>query len=483
MGLDNVLSRVLAAAYDVIGVSFSSQRNFQDSQIVVERLRKEGVASHITVGGHFATFEAHNILTHIPAIDSVVRGEGEHTIVELVQRIETGKSLYGVNGLTFRHGGEIIENKLRPNIKDLDSIPFPARDTIEFVLEGNNFTQVLAQRGCYGHCAFCSIQSFYDAPRVRRRTPPDVLDEIESLVSDHGAQRISFVDDEFADKSVRSRRWIEKLCRGIKARELDIELWIQMRPDNCTETILAPLLDVGLKKVFIGIESVSQNVLDHFNKQVTTSDVLEAVALTDSLGLEQQIGFIMFEPDMTIEDLRNHYDWIRHYEYSEPVHYYSYALPYTGTPLRKKLLREGRLITRSWYDVGTYEFKDSRVGEVFDGMQALMPQITKMETSFDRGLISHRRAMDYVLNMNSSSRAKCRKSIRALQQFDKNRKAKVQAIMRDVFGKLLAASESGDKSLISECRRTLEKTVRSFHSEESAIRAKCRYIERRSGAV
>jgi radical SAM superfamily enzyme YgiQ (UPF0313 family) len=482
LDLEEVLSRVTDSSSDLIGIFFSMQERASDGQIFVERLRERGVKSHITVGGHFATFEARNILLHISGIDSVVRGEGEHTIVELVHRIESGKPLHGVRGLTFRHDGEIIENETRPNIENLDTLPFPARDTLSPVIESGDRVAISAQRGCYGRCTYCSIRSFYGKPGVRRRSPENVVDEIESLMASYGARRFSFVDDEFADRSARSRKWVRELCAEIEARGLNINFFAQLRPSDCVEEILAPLKKVGLRELFIGVESISQNALDHFDKQVQKSDVLKAIALADSLGLRLAIGFIMFEPDATIDDLRENSQWLRHHRDALPTHYFSSALPFSGTPLRRQLLRDGRLIAKSWHDIGTYRFRDPRVGAVFDAMQSLRPQIMEMHDLVNEGTVLYQRAVAQLMRLSSDDRAKCRDAIRVLRDAGRTKREMEQTVMIDIFEHLLIEAETDGKGFIEEkvidaSVKKLAQTVDSFRSARGSIQRAFAFIE------
>jgi anaerobic magnesium-protoporphyrin IX monomethyl ester cyclase len=144
----------------MVGISASAQDNITATFEVVGLLRKNGYAGHITIGGHFPTYEHDKILTHVPGIDSVVRGEGEITVVELAEYVKDGKPLDDVKGITFRNCfGEIVVNPDRPLVEDLDTLPLPHRDTIGILLEKNRRISMLASRGCYARCSFCSIQS------------------------------------------------------------------------------------------------------------------------------------------------------------------------------------------------------------------------------------------------------------------------------------------------------------------------------------
>jgi radical SAM superfamily enzyme YgiQ (UPF0313 family) len=93
----------------------------------VSALRGRGLQTHLTVGNHLTTLHDKALRTDFPQFDSAVRGEGERTVVELAQHLSRDEELHDVKGLTYRHGNEIRRNPPRPNIEDLDALPFPAR--------------------------------------------------------------------------------------------------------------------------------------------------------------------------------------------------------------------------------------------------------------------------------------------------------------------------------------------------------------------
>lgn len=447
--IDGVIKQIQQVKFNLIGVSFTSQLNYQDARILVKRIRQGGYDNHITVGGHFATFEAKNILLDNPGIDSVLCGEAEDSIIELANCIDSGESLIGIKGLTLNNNGNIIENESRTSIINLNSIPFPARDVITKLVESNDYVQVAAQRGCYGNCTFCSINSFYDFHGVRRRSPKNVVEELESLQYEYGAKKITFVDDEFCDRSKESIEWVKELTSEISSRNLTFDFWIQIRANDFKEEVINPLVNVGLKRVFIGIESMSQNVLNRLKKKVKISDNTYALNLANKMGLETEIGFLMFEPYISFSDLCENYKWISLYEFSEPVHYYSYVIPYSGTPLRKQLFAEGHLIASRWYEIGFYKFIDPKVEVVFKGMQALMPQIRHIEYALDC-IINHFHQKENYENISKIMDPCNTKPISTNQEIELFARKSVHNTMSTVFGKYLSVNSDNIKPLIRE---------------------------------
>jgi len=124
-------------------------------------LRAAGCRAHVTVGGHYPSFDYGEVLQRIPGADSVVRFEGEATLVELMERLAKGREWRDILGIAYRRGPEIAANPLRPAIDDLDSLPEPDRADIDYRSRDLATASLLGSRGCPWNCSFCSIRPFY----------------------------------------------------------------------------------------------------------------------------------------------------------------------------------------------------------------------------------------------------------------------------------------------------------------------------------
>ena len=158
-----------------------------------------------------------------PAIDFVVYGEGEVTASELVKAVEEERDLKNITGLCFRDGEDLVVNRPREPIADLDSLPRPALDLAMPIRRypGANpvgarpSIQIMASRGCPFQCTFCS-HSVWER-RLRLRNPESILDEVEGLWKDFKVREVFFQDDTFNVK----RDWFEAICNGIIDRGLN----------------------------------------------------------------------------------------------------------------------------------------------------------------------------------------------------------------------------------------------------------------------
>lgn len=360
----------------MIGFSSSAQDCIEATFHVINLLRNAGYKGHITIGGHFPTYEHEKLMQNVREVDSVVRGEGEITIVELAYCVKNGDSLEKVEGLTYRTStGEVKVNGNRSLIEDLDDLPFVERDTLDILLKKNRRVSILSSRGCYARCTFCSIQTFFNYSPRRVRSTDNVVEEMLGLYK-KGVRKFKFVDDLFIDPSKRSRKWVLELCQKIKEAKMDnLNLWIQTRAVCVREDIFEALLKVGLKKVFLGLESGHLDTLKRYKKNITPEQNLEAMFTLQKIGVpEVSIGMMIFEPDVSIQGIRENVDFLRKLGSFDFRDVTGRFMPYAGTPMTEKLLKEGRIHRKTWFDTGTYDFTEPKVGKLFDMISVFYDQ-------------------------------------------------------------------------------------------------------------
>ena len=197
---DAIAARLLDLSPVVVGFSLIFQFFLPQYRKLARRLREAGVQSHFTIGGHYASLCPEELLANFPEIDSVVRYEGEETLVELVDRLHAGAEWRGIDGVAYLKDGEVVTTRARPLVEDLNSLPFPDRPKAPERIGGFPTLPVLASRGCIRRCSFCSIHTFYrTAPGkvVRVRKPQKVVEEMLDLHRRHGVRVFLFQDDDF----------------------------------------------------------------------------------------------------------------------------------------------------------------------------------------------------------------------------------------------------------------------------------------------
>ncbi|KPJ58403.1 MAG: hypothetical protein AMJ42_03315, partial [Deltaproteobacteria bacterium DG_8] len=199
--------------------------------------------------------------------DIIIRGEPEYTTLETIENL---RNLEGVLGISYRKGEKVFRNEDRPLIKNLDELPFPARDLVDnskyhiVSFPGKPIAMVLTSRGCPFECTFCATHLFYKRNR-NVRSPENVVKEVEEIVSKYRINHIFFIDDTF---TIGEKRIIA-LCQLLQEKKLGIE-WICLgRVDAVTELMLGEMKKAGCKEVIYGIESASPIVLANIKKNIT----------------------------------------------------------------------------------------------------------------------------------------------------------------------------------------------------------------------
>ena len=345
--LEAVVRQAQSAQPRLIGLSVIFQYRAPEFLRLAAKLRQCLPTTHITMGGHFPTFAAKELLQDFPALDSVVRGEGELTLVELLQQLGHPEHWPRIAGLSFRGADGPIENPARPLVKDLDSIPWPARDTPPNHHLGVGYSPILGSRGCHRDCAFCSIRSFYSTSRgawQRFRSVADLVDEMEMLYKRFGVRFFVFNDDEWFPAGRARYGRVDALEAELSRRQLHLIMSIKCRADDVEEDLFHQLLRMGVVRAYVGIESGSDHGLRTLNKHTTVADNRHALEILHQVGMLADFGMIIFDPDSTVEDTRANLAFLREMggEGQAPLSFGRMEV-YAGTPIMHRLHREGRL--------------------------------------------------------------------------------------------------------------------------------------------
>jgi radical SAM superfamily enzyme YgiQ (UPF0313 family) len=329
------------------------------------RRRKKDVI--VTAGGFLPTLCAEYLLPECPELDFVVRGEGEAVASDVFGRISRGEEWRDAPGVAFLKGKTPVLDQCPPVIKDLDSLPFPARDALSQAAFPPETVAIASSRGCYHRCAFCCLNAFYSLSggRVPRfRSPERVVDEMESAIAETGIRVFRFVDDDFIGPGPKTRERVVRLAEEIRSRKLGIDFRIECRADEVDEDILKLLKEAGLTDVFLGIESGVQCQLDRFNKRTTVGQNKRAIEIVRRIGLNLRTGFILLDPYSTVPELQENMQFIKEMRLEDeakkaPAPFVTKLELHRGVPLVEKL-REDGLLREKGVDVD-YVFKDPQI--------------------------------------------------------------------------------------------------------------------------
>jgi len=365
--MDAVVWQARVTRPRLIGLSVIFQYRAPEFLALAASLRRALPRAHITMGGHFPTFAARELLRDFPVLDSVVRGEGEFALLELVQKLDSPEVWSDVLGLSFRqvsksanrqtvnrksqianrNAREIVDNPPRPLVADLDTLPFPARDTPPQHHLGVGYSPIVGSRGCYRDCAFCSIRSFYGSSHgktQRFRSVPNLVGEMEALVHRFGVRFFVFNDDEWFPAGQARYERVAALEAALKRRRLNVIMSIKCRADDVEEDLFRRLLDMGVVRAYVGVESGSDHSLQTLNKHTTVAQNRRALEILHRVGMLADFGLIIFDPDSTVEDIRANLDFLREMGGTglAPLSFGRMEV-YAGTPILDRLQAQGRL--------------------------------------------------------------------------------------------------------------------------------------------
>jgi len=368
-GLEAIAERLTQWRPHVVGFSLIFQFFLPQYRRLAQHLRGAGITCHFTIGGHYPSLCHEELLTNFPEIDSVVRYEGEETLVELVDRLQAGRDWRDLDGIAYRRGDEIISNEPRALVADLDALPFPDRPREPELIGGFPTLPVLASRGCIRRCSFCSIHTFYrTAPGkvVRVRKPAKVVEEMLELHRRHGIRVFLFQDDDFPLWGNKGRRWADELTGRMHDSGLaDNPVWkISCRAEYVEPERFARMREAGLFLVYMGIESGVDSGLEILFKQMSIEQNLNAIETLKELRMGFSYGFMLFDPSSTFQSVRDNVGFLRKIvgDGSAPA-VFSRMLLYGGPPIRDLLAKEGRL--RGDLTHPDYVFLDPRLDEYY----------------------------------------------------------------------------------------------------------------------
>jgi anaerobic magnesium-protoporphyrin IX monomethyl ester cyclase len=299
------------------------------------------------IGGPHASFTANQVFEEAPWIDLVVIGEGEHTLVDLLDSLAKGRDLAQVSGIAFRRNGHVAITSTRPLIKELDKLPLPARHLLPLskyrALKAP--CTVVTSRGCPFGCIFCSAPKMFGRG-VRFRNPQAVLDEIEMLNREYGFEQINIVDDTFTVKE----QHVQSICEGLIDRGLNVKWSVYSRVDTVGPRLLSLMKQSGCSCVCYGLESGSQKILDRIKKRITVAQSTEAVRMAKEAGIDVMVSFILGLPGEDGSTVQQSVELAEELRRDYGVYYGFHILaPMPGTEVREKAHEYGiRILTHNW---------------------------------------------------------------------------------------------------------------------------------------
>jgi radical SAM superfamily enzyme YgiQ (UPF0313 family) len=326
---------------DAVGIN-SVTMNFKKAASIIGDVKR--CYPHVVTifGGPHVTFDAENTLRKYPAVDIVALGEAELTIRDLTPVLLQPERWAEVEGIAFLKEGKLVNNGRREFIKDLNTLPLPARDLLPVArYRALGFpVSIITSRGCPYRCIFCQGTRMV-GHKIRYRETNGIVDEIEQILS-LGFSRINIADDFFTS----SRKQVRALCDEIKRRNLKFTWSAFARVNSVNHELLEMMMEVGCDAISFGIESGNQEMLDRVEKHMSLDQARKAIKICKDVGMQVFSSFIVGLPGETIETLRETAAFAKELD---AAYGYHFLAPLPGTPVRDEVEKyDVNILSTDW---------------------------------------------------------------------------------------------------------------------------------------
>ena len=339
--LESVLKGFLPHMVGITAVTMT----FDNAMNVIKDVKGIDPDIITVMGGPHVTFCAEDTMNSFPALDCIVLGEGEETIVDLVRAVDKAGDWGNINGLVYRNGSGIHRTGFRPPGIAMDSLPVPARHLLPLAryraLEMP--VSMTTSRGCPFKCIFCVGRKMVGA-KVRYLSPKKVVDELEYL-SSLNFDQINIADDIFTT----SKRHCLAVCDEIMRRKIKAKWSAFARVDTVSREVLGKMKEAGCGVVSFGVESGNRDILKTIKKGITLEQVIAAVKMCTDLEITPHASFILGLPGETPETLKETVDFGEKLKDMGVSHGFHLLAPFPGTEIREQSTKlDIKILTSDW---------------------------------------------------------------------------------------------------------------------------------------
>lgn len=334
--VENLIEYVKKYEPDFVGI-YCNTSNYHRVINYADNIKKISGVS-VCLGGPHPIIEPDKVLKN-PSVDLVVMGEGEMTLLDLLDVLSRNGDLKKVKGLAFKDiNGNIVVNERREPIPDLNVLPMPARHLVDIEKYRPSphhylelpMTTMIVSRGCPFGCLFCASRNVWGRS-YRFRSVVKVIEEIKFLIKEYGIKNINFWDDLWGMR----KEWTEEFCKRMIEEKINISWSCERRVDTVDLDILKLMKKAGCYSIFYGIESLDQDCLDAINKGIKVEQAENVIKMTKKAGIEVRANFILGLPNETPEKVRK---MIKRVLKLNPDYIkFNILTPYPGTELYKEV--------------------------------------------------------------------------------------------------------------------------------------------------
>lgn len=331
--------------YDFIGVSMcGGYYQYRKLLKISEAVNQAKHRPFYVLGGHLASPEPDYFLRKTSA-DAIVIGEGEITVIKLLEALAQKKPFHSVNGIAFLENGKCIQTPRQGLIADIDGIPFPAWELfpidhyallrVPYIKNSERWMPVLSGRGCTFKCNFCYRMD----EGFRGRSPESIVEEIQILKKDYQISFITFSDELLMSSAQKT----VELCECFIKNKLNIKWDCNGRLNYAKPDVLKVMKEAGCVFINYGIESLDEQALRNMNKALTVKQIISGIENTLAAGLSPGFNIIFGNIGETAESLRLGVEFLLKYTDHSQLRTIRPVTPYPGSPLYYYAIEKGFL--------------------------------------------------------------------------------------------------------------------------------------------
>ncbi len=351
---DELTKKIVKKNPKYVGISACTLDIFEASDLA-EKLKSTRPDIVTIIGGAHVTGVPEETMERFPALDIGVIGEGERTIVDLLDTLEekNGKKLSEVDGIIYRKNGKILLTKPRSFIKDLDTLPLPAWNLLPDIkkyysappwsMHSGRTATIVTSRGCPFECIFCDRKVF--GHRVRFNSAEYVLNMIKTMHINYGISHFRISEDNF----IIDKKRLRKICELLIKEKLNISWSCTARVDMINTEMLLMMKKAGCWSISFGVETGSQKIHDLEKKKITLEQIENAVQLTRKAGIRTISFNIIGHPLETIDTIKQTIQFNKKIKVDDFK--IQFMVPFPGTELYQHAEKYGTL-DKDWKKMG-----------------------------------------------------------------------------------------------------------------------------------
>ena len=265
---------------------------------LAQRVHESHPGSYIVLGGPQASVVDVATLEHFPFIDSIVRGEAEVTLIQLLDVLSSNSRFENLPGISYRNAGNVVRNPNAPVIEDLDSLPLPAFHLYPH-LKDCYFAPLEAGRGCPFACSFCSTNDFFRR-RFRMKSPQVLLQQMFAIKKEYGISSFELIHDMFNV----DRKKVVSFCETVLGCGEKLSWSCSSRTDCIDDELISLMARAGCNRIFFGIDTGSDRMQAMIHKRLNLQEADARIHYAHRKGMEPTVSLITAFPEETKEDVR-----------------------------------------------------------------------------------------------------------------------------------------------------------------------------------